>query len=241
MNTLLVDVGNSKTLVARLTLVPGGSIGPMERIWTGETSREDAAAIAARVAGLRGDGDVVGLVSVVPVLTDALRAAMPDLRCVDHRVDFPFGVSIDNPETVGADRWCNVAAAVDAGCDHAIVVDAGTATTIDVLENGVFVGGFIAPGMAFAARKLQEEAARLWTVPFEPVPLAPGRDTDTALAAGAFHVGVCGVAGVVEALLEDRPDARVVLTGGLGKFLVRPDWRYDADWTLRGLAVLLQR
>lgn len=241
MNALLIDVGNSKTLAARITLVPGGTVGPLERLWIGATPRSAAARLAATVARLHLPGEPAGLASVVPRVTAALRATLPDLRCVDHTWDFPFTVAIRQPETVGADRWCNVAAAADAALRDAIVVDAGTATTIDVLADGVFVGGFIAPGMAFAARKLQEEAARLWTVPFAPVPLVPGQDTSEALAAGAFHVGTRGVIATVEALLDERPDARVVLTGGLGGYLERPDWQYDPDWTLRGLAVLLQR
>jgi len=103
---------------------------------------------------------------------------------------------------------------------------------------GEFLGGLIAPGMAFAARSLQETAALLWEVPFAPCALRAGRDTDEALAIGAFHVGVQGILGTVAALLERYPRCAVVVTGGLAEHVARPGWRRDPDWTLRGLAAL---
>jgi len=243
---ILVDVGNTDTVIARL---PGASAGEglppgdpevLRREPTPE-SVADREALALRILGARASAEAVGVCSVVPAVTAALTAADPAVAAVDHAWDFPFGVVVDGPASVGADRWCNVAAAAAAGLTEALVVDAGTATTIDVLEGGDFVGGFIAPGMAFAARQLQTRAARLREVPFAPCPLAPGRDTAAALQAGAYHVGVHGVVGVVDALLATRPGARVVLTGGLGGYLARPGWNHDPAWTLRGLGVLLRR
>ena len=239
MNALLVDVGNSKIAVARIALVEGAMVGPLERVWTGETPRGDAAETTAAVAAFHQDDEPVGLTSVVPHVSEALGVTLPGLRSVDHTWIFPFAMAVDGPETVGADRFCNMAAAAASGLNDAIVVDAGTATTIDVLRDGIFVGGLIAPGMAFAAQKLQEEGARLWTVPFAPADLEPGRDTTAALAIGAFQVGTRGIIGTVEGLLAMQPDARVVLTGGLGGHLVRDGWSHDPDWTLRGLAALL--
>jgi len=121
------------------------------------------------------------------------------------------------------------------------VVDAGTATTIDVLADGAFVGGLIAPGMAFAARQLQDRAARLWPVPFERCALRPGRQTNEALQIGGYHVGVHGVVGTVDALRCQYPEARVLVTGGLASHLDQPGWRLDALLTFRGLAFLLPR
>jgi len=238
MSLLLINVGNTNTVAARAVGVDGRLLGPPEQLLS-MSSRADLDELAGAVGGCRRDDEVAAVTSVVPCVTDALREIMPDLRSVDHTWTFPFGVAIHGSESVGADRWCNVAAAVHAGMQDAIVVDAGTATTIDVLHEGVFVGGLIAPGMKFAAQKLQEEAARLWPVEFTPRSLRPGRDTDEALAIGAYQVGVNGVIKTVEGLLEEYPRARTVLTGGLASHLQRPDWLVDPAWTLRGLAALV--
>lgn len=242
MTLLLVDVGNSRTVAVTAAAAPDGAVvGAITEIFAADTPAEvqGAASLAAELLS-RAPGDaLVGVASVVPAVTAALRAARPGVRAVDHTWRFPFTVRVTGPETVGADRWCNVAAAVGENLADAIVVDAGTATTIDVLAGGAFVGGLIAPGMAFAARKLQESGARLWTVPFAPCPLAPGGDTATALQAGAYHVGRQGVLGVVRDLAARYPRAQVVVTGGLGGHLAQVGWRDDPWWTLRGLARLL--
>lgn len=241
MSRLLIDVGNTRAVAARLA--GGATTGAFEPLVVEPTPPTAAAAaeLAARLAALRLAGEQAAATSVVPRVSRALCAGLADLQLVDHTWDFPFAVDIVRPETVGADRWCNLAAAAGSGLGDALIVDAGTATTIDVLVAGVFKGGLIAPGMAFAAHQLQTAAAQLWPVPFTACALTPGRDTEQALRVGAFHVGVNGVAGTVATLCRQWPQAAVILTGGLGRYLARSDWRYDPDWTLRGLAVLLDR
>ncbi len=96
------------------------------------------------------------------------------------------------------------------------MVDAGTATTFDLLRDGVFAGGLIAPGMAFAAQRLGETGARLAPVPFGPAPLDVGRSTAAALAAGGWHAGQGGVRRIVDGLLQRYGALPVVVTGGLG-------------------------
>lgn len=178
------------------------------------------------------------LVSVVPALTTACREVDPSLTVIDDRSPLPFLSDVEDLAAVGPDRLCNVAAAWAAGWKDALVVDAGTATTFDVLTGGRFVGGWIAPGMAFAARKLGQEAARLEPQPFGPRPLEPGRNTGDAMAAGAWHVGVGGVESGIRALAGYCPQARIVVTGGLAGYLTGPDRHLDPDWTLRGAAYL---
>ena len=175
---------------------------------------------------------------MVPACTEALTAALPTAAVVDHTLALPFAIGVAEPAAVGADRWCNVAAAVARGWRDALVVDAGTATTFDLLVGGCFVGGLIAPGMAFAARRLGEEAARLVPVPFAACPLVAGATTAAAMQAGAFHVGVRGVLGVIEGLLARYGARPVVVTGGLAAHLARPGWLHDPDWTLRGALTL---
>jgi type III pantothenate kinase len=233
--SLLVNVGNSRTVVVR-----GEAAGALTPVLATATPREPDAirALAEGVAARRQDDEGVAVACVVPQVEAALAARLPDAAAVDHTWAFPFAHAVLRPQSVGADRWCNVAAAVHAGFADAVVVDAGTATTFDVLAGGIFLGGLIAPGMAFAARRLQEEAARLWVVPFAPCELRAGRDTEEALAIGAFHVGVHGVRGTIAALLARYPGCEVVVTGGLGTHVAQPGWRCDPDWTLRGLAAL---
>jgi type III pantothenate kinase len=182
------------------------------------------------------------MVSVVPrvdELLSALLASMDLELCrADHTSPLPFRHRLREPAATGADRLCNVAAAVAAGLDSALVVDAGTATTCDVLVGGVFVGGLIAPGMAFSLEQIGRQAARLRPLPFAEAPLVAGPDTASALAAGAFHAGVGGVEALISGLQQAHGTLPLVVTGGLARFLARPGRHLDNQWTLRGAACL---
>ena len=250
---IVVDVGNSKVRMARWD---GGEQVPRARsdgrlaetppltelgvVPTPVADDPDAGDLVTELAGLVGPlaGLPQVLVSVSPLATALLAAAEPRLQVVDETWDLPFVLDVAAPAAVGPDRLCNVAAAAAAGWRRALVVDAGTATTFDLLLDGTFVGGLIAPGMALAAACLGRQAARLQPVPFEPCPLAPGRDTVSAMQRGAFHVGVLGVAAVIDQLVADHGDLPVVLTGGLGRYLQTADRPWDPHWTLRGAALL---
>ncbi len=247
MRVLLVDVGNSHTRLALWEGRPAGGAplppaGRFERLSAVATPHDVAGreALATRLAESARDAGCFGavLVSVVPDCDAALLAALPPLIRIDHRLPLPFTNGVADPAAVGADRYANVAAAVARGWQAGLIVDAGTATTIDLLLAGVFAGGLIVPGMALAAERLAHEAARLSPVPFEACPLEVGRTTADAMRAGAFHAGVLGIVGVVEALREKFGPLPVAVTGGLGVHLQRPGWLFDRDWTLRGALVL---
>ena len=250
MKALLMDAGNTRLRVKAWpqdgqgpsAVVGGREIQPLATLAEFPTSRilEDAHGLSGVLAALRGEqgNPPVVLVSVVPAVTKLLGELWPDLTVVDHRSRLPFSSRVMDLASVGPDRICNVAAACGAGLTDALIVDAGTATTFDVLDGGVFQGGLIAPGMAFAAGQLGKVAARLNPVPFAFSPLAPGRDTETAMAAGAWHAGIGGAEAVIFGLLKDRTALSVILTGGLGHHLSGSGRLWDPDWTLRGAAQL---
>jgi pantothenate kinase type III len=181
------------------------------------------------------------VVAVVPTVTATLGAALTKSVVIDHQAPFPFTLGVTDPAAVGADRYANIAAAAAAGLSDALVVDCGTATTFDVLQDGTFAGGLIAPGMAFAAAQLGAVAARLKPVPFAPCSLRAGGDTESAMRAGAYHVGRYGILGTIAALRRRYGEPPVILTGGLGGMLGQKEWLYDPDWTMRGAAWLGER
>ncbi len=256
MKALIIDAGNTRitcvawegkqqgpTLVAGSLVqlappVPLRELGTLSHPGAGE-GNGTFRSIFQRIHEDSGRPPVV-LVSVVPGVVELLPDGM-DLEVVDHTSDLPFALDVAEPGQVGPDRLCNVAAAVAAGLTSALVVDAGTATTFDLLVDGVFVGGMIAPGMAFAARQLGEAASRLSPVPFGPVSWDVGRDTRSAMAAGAWHAGTGGIRAVVEGLRGRYGKVPVIVTGGLGAHFDDSDWYHDLHWTMRGAAVLSNR
>lgn len=256
MNALIIDAGNTCVTCAawegrhqRPAQVAGSPVQlappvPLRELGSlghpvGSEEDETFTSSIQRIHEESGRPAVV-LVSVVPRVVDLLPEGM-DVEVVDHTSDLPFAMDVAEPGQVGPDRLCNVAAAAAAGLTSVLVVDAGTATTFDLLVDGVFVGGMIAPGMAFSARQLGETASRLSPVPFGPVSWDVGRDTRSAMAAGAWHTGTGGIRSVVHGLCSRYGNLPVVVTGGLGHHFSDPDWYLDPHWTLRGAAVLTGR
>jgi pantothenate kinase type III len=155
-------------------------------------------------------------------------------------------------EGVGLDRLYAAAAAAELCAGSCLVVDAGTALTVDAVavEGPVraFLGGAIAPGPALLAAALAEGTARLPRIQPEPGAHALGRSTEAALQAGiglgfrgAAHALVEGVA--LEAGLGAAP---LVLTGGARAHLLLPGpftpraLRVVPDLVHRGLLAALR-
>jgi len=249
---IVLDVGNTHLRLARRVGPPAPRPDALvlTTLLRRPTPRDPAAVAAAldQLDALRRPGEAAAIVSVVPDVTAALAARWPGLTVADHRRRLPFAVALEDPAAAGADRYANLAAAAAMGWESALVVDAGTAVTYDVLEDGVFAGGLIAPGPAFAARALGETAARLAPQPFAPTPLAPGTGTGAAMRAGAWQQGMRGILGVIAALQAERPERPLVLTGGLAPLLDDPSLGApppasavrDPDWTLKGALILAE-
>ena len=139
---------------------------------------------------------------------------------VDHPRKVPIGVSVDEPGQVGIDRLLNAFAAkalVREG-EPAIIVDAGSAVTVDLLhEEGRFAGGVIFPGLRLMALSLRDYTAALPLVDASTLMPAgpPGKNTEAAMKLGLLYAVAGGVDAVVREMASRCTTApRVFLTGG---------------------------
>ena len=161
-----------------------------------------------------------------------LEAAIAALSVTQHRplrqrrishADMPLVVSVAEPHRVGIDRLAGAAAArlVKPADRPAIIVDCGTAATVNLVSaGGEFLGGAILPGPALMTKALAEGTSRLPEVAALEqgiVPAMPGRSTQEAIAAGVGW----GMRGAVARLVEeakkafgDGPVPELILTGG---------------------------
>jgi type III pantothenate kinase len=155
-------------------------------------------------------------------------------------------IRYDNPHEVGADRIVNGVAAFAEFGGPVLVVDFGTATTIDVIDaEGAYLGGTIAPGLETSAEALFRKAARLSNVDLTAPPAVIGHNTRSSVQSGL----VLGQAAMVDGLVrrvwaELGSETRVVATGGLAErmaALCDTITDVDADLTLRGLLLVYRR
>ena len=165
---------------------------------------------------------------------------------VSAQTDTGVTIGYRFPEELGADRIVNAAAAVHLYGAPVIVVDFGTATTFDVVdEQARYLGGAIAPGVGISAEALFERAARLPRVELRRPQAAVGRTTAESIRSGIIFGFAGQVDGVVRRLLRelDRP-ARIVATGGLAE-LIAPECETVEEvnplLTLEGLRLIFLR
>lgn len=150
------------------------------------------------------------------------------------------------PVTLGVDRWlAGVAAWNQSGGAPCLVVDAGSALTIDTIERGIFRGGYIIPGLGMMQRCLTGNTGKVlcdigWSIDMEY--LSTPTDTQQAVCRGASFA-VCAVTEKAVSLFLLRwPHGKVLFTGGDGADLARTLNResdYKPDLVLDGLALAL--
>lgn len=249
---LVIDAGNTNIVFA-----------VHDRDWRGvwriatdtqRTSDEYAVWLLAlfQYAGLK-PADITSAVigTVVPAALYHLRRLCRDWFSVEPLVaraslDWGFEIRVDNPEEVGADRLLNALAAHRAFGGPLAVVDFGTATTFDVVDqDGSYLGGIIAPGINLSIEALHRAAARLPRIGIGRPQAVIGRDTVSAMRSGIYW----GYVGLVEGLVgrikaEYGSPLRVIATGGLAPLFSEGTTvieKIEPDLTLDGLRLLAER
>ncbi|MGZ3713527.1 MAG: type III pantothenate kinase, partial [Bdellovibrionota bacterium] len=128
------------------------------------------------------------------------------------------------PEKTGIDRLANLEAVLEVP-GAVIVVDAGTATKLDLLEGvekRTFPGGVIAPGLMISYEALMSQAAQLEKIELEKFSPVIGYNTETAIRSGVLHGFAALVDGMVMRIVQERglPSlGAVIATGGNSRFL----------------------
>jgi type III pantothenate kinase len=189
----------------------------------------------------------VVLCSVVPALTTTFSElaerylGVSALR-IGPEVKTGIRIDIDNPREVGADRLVDAVAAYHRYGGPTIVLDFGTATTLDAITaDGAYVGGAIAPGITISADALFARAARLYRVEMVAPSHAIGRNTVDSMQSGIIFGYVGLVEGLVARFKNELGPSKVVATGGLAPVICRETRVVDEvvpELTLEGLRMV---
>ncbi len=253
---LAVDIGNTNVTIG---LFRAGVLVATRRAAT--TARATADELEFLLDGLLrlddasfGDVQAIACASVVPHLTaglEAVAARRDRPLVVASAGTVPIAIRVDRPQEAGADRLVNALAAARLYGTPAVVVDFGTATTLDcVAADGAYVGGAIAPGLELGLQALAARTAKLPRIELRAPDRAIGRDTVSAMQSGTIFGYQALAAGLLARVRRELADTarvapaevRAILTGGLSaapwaRALEGID-AIDPDLTLKGLAIL---
>ncbi len=192
----------------------------------------------------------VAICSGVPRVTAELRQmtdryfGIPAL-VLEPGVRTGMPILYDNPKEVGADRIANAVGAYDLYGGPSIIVDFGTATTIEaVSEHGEYLGGAIFPGVEIAMDALFGRAAGLRRVELQAPKHVIGKSTAESIQSGTIYGFSAQVDGLVDRFMAELGECTVIATGGLAD-LISPHARtvqhYEPWLTLYGLRIIFER
>jgi type III pantothenate kinase len=218
INLLVIGVGNSRLHVGAFI---AGELRHVRHLtieqqsdWPsllGETWAELASLEGAEVAGCSVVPDLAGVVEDA-----ARRATGQSIQWVGSDLDRPIEVTTDEPTQTGIDRVLVTAAAYEQLGKACVVVDAGTALTVNLCdETGRLTGGAIAPGVAMMMRSMHRDTAGLPAASFE----TPGRSFGTNTVESMRHGVMQSLRGLVQSIAEAWATEQgrwpeVIATGG---------------------------
>lgn len=160
-------------------------------------------------------------------------------------IQLDIKVKIKKPEEMGADRLLHAMAVKRYYKYPAIVVDFGTSTTYDVIdEHGDHCGGTISPGVNLSMAALRQAAAALPKVAVRKTETIIGKDTVHAMQSGLYWGLVSSVEGMIARMSKEMGvKPYVIATGGLSPLFADGTDAidlYDEDLTMKGLIAIYE-
>ena len=206
---LAIDRGNSRTKV---------SVGKNEELLSFQSFSDDDLTqgindlfhsydiAEAIISNVREDQIPAFLTACIPVKITQL----------SYRLNFPFAMRYNTPETVGNDRLANMAGAtVCFPNQNILVIDCGTCITASILSEGAFCGGSISPGLRMRFDALEYFTGKLPKVnPSTTTPSFPGDTTESSILIGVQMGLVNEIDSLIAECSPHYHNLKVVLTGG---------------------------
>lgn len=189
--------------------------------------------------------------SVVRKLQDEISAGLKEKFSVtplliSSELKLPLKIVYENPKQLGADRICNAVAGLLLYGAPVILIDFGTATTIEVVdENKNFIGGMILPGIKTSQLSLEKNTANLKEASFQKPDRVIANSTSESLRSGHFYGTVGQITFAINAVKDELQNdkVKIIATGGLAEtvseYIVEID-ETNLNLTLEGIRIILE-
>ena len=234
MSLACIDIGNTNIVIG---IYNDNELVDVRRLETNQANFDSALDLK--------NSNYIVISSVVPSIEKDLISHLnsKDLFLVSY-LKSGIKLDVDKPQDVGNDRICNIKSVLAENLYPSIVVDFGSATTYDVINNkGHFIGGVIAPGIDVSAEHLFNRAEQLDRVPLKLPQTVIGKNTITNLQSGIMYGGIDAINGMLYRIKKEMNDSikYIILTGGFSKILsehITHLHSVDPALTLKGMKLI---
>ena len=189
--------------------------------------------------------------SVVPPVFNSVRTGVIKMIGKQPMVVGPglktgLDIQVDAPAQVGSDRIVIAVAALAEYQAPLILMDLGTATTVEVVEPPrTYVGGIIFPGVRISLEALTSRAAQLPGISLDKPKSVIGKNTVDCMRSGMMHGTAAMLDGIIERMEEEiGHNATVIATGGMAQFitpLCKREILLEKDLLLKGLNIIYKK
>ncbi len=198
--------------------------------------------------------DIEGAIiaSVVPNIMHSLtggirRYITQKLLTVGAGIKTGIKIVTENPREIGPDRIVDAVAAYELYGGPILVLDFGTATTYDLVdEKGCFCAGITAPGIRISAKALWEDAAKLPEIEIKKPASILAQETISSMQAGLVYGQIGQTEYIIKTVKKETgyDNLKVVATGGLGRIIAGETdmiQEYNSALTLEGLRIIYEK
>lgn len=250
---LAIDIGNTNILIGG---IQGDQIMFKARIATDRTRTSDQygveiknmiEALGAKISDI---SDCI-ISSVVPPVFNSVRTGVIKIIGKQPMVVGPglktgLNIHVDVPSQVGSDRIVIAVAALAEYQAPLILIDMGTATTIEVVEpENRYLGGVIFPGVKVSLDALTNHAAQLPGISLDQPKQVIGKNTVDCMRSGTMYGNAAMIDGLVDRIEEELGhSSTIIATGGLARFitpLCKREIIVEKDLLLKGLNLLYKK
>ncbi len=241
MNYLIGDIGN--TLVKLSILDDNFKIKKLYNIETKKIFQRSFNKIISDRINTKKLNKYVLFSSVVPKAFKTIKQGLSNkkfkvLELKDLRIKKILKINVKNYKQLGSDRISNALGSLNH--NNCLVIDFGTATTFDVIKQGVYEGGVISPGINQSILNLNKSTALLPVLNLKSTQKSYGKNTQEALNAG-FLWGYEGlINNVIKKIsFKSKTNFKIILTGGYAKLFkkyIKSKTVIDNNVTIKGVA-----
>ena len=250
---IAIDIGNTNIVIGG---IQGDAIQFEARIATDRIKTSDQYGVEIKnILALFGvkpcDVDDCIISSVVPPVFNSVYTGLVKMTgkhplVVGPGIKTGLNIQMDVPSQVGSDRIVIAVAALAEYEPPLILMDLGTATTIEVVDRGsTYLGGCIIPGVRTSLDALTSRAAQLPGIRLDRPGRVIGKNTVDCMRSGIMYGTAAMLDGMLDRVEEELGSrATVVATGGMAQFIVplcRREIKLEKDLLLKGLNIIYQK